>query len=95
MTSPKGTLGHSDVPKSFVADPTANKLLFQFLDPGTRPSMDELKAFAARHRVDRIVSVAGDDAYPTDSDLHAFGSVQEIAGVYVAPACGRPSLHAQ
>jgi hypothetical protein len=74
---------------SFNNDPTVG-LLEYWSDRGV-PSIDALRAFAARHGVDRVVSIAG-DGYPTSSQLRAFGPVEEIGGVEVAPACGRPSL---
>jgi hypothetical protein len=91
----EGTLGHSDQPKSFASDPTASKLLFAFLDPSTRPSMDELRAFAARRHVDRIVDVELPDNYPSEADLDTLGVVSEQDGVYVMPACGKPPLRAR
>jgi hypothetical protein len=74
---------------SFNDDPTV-ALLGYWSDRGL-PSIDALLAFAARHRVDRVVSVVG-DGYPTRSQLSAFGPVEQIGGVEIAPACGQPSL---
>ena len=61
-----------------------------FVDFG-RPATDRLLAFVGAHRVDRVISVIGDD-YPTRAQLARLGPVERIGGVYVAPACGAPSL---
>ena len=74
---------------SFNDDPTVD--LFDSWSDRGLPSVDALLAFAARHEVDRVVSLDG-DGYPTKSQLRAFGPVQQIGGVEVAPACGLPSL---
>lgn len=58
------------------------------------PTMAALRAFAARHGVDRVVSVIGND-YPDRRQMRAFGRVEELGGVLVAPACGTPSLRAK
>jgi hypothetical protein len=73
----------------FNEDPTVVELDY-WGDRGT-PSPDALRAFAARHEVDRVVSAVG-GGYPTKAQMHVFGRVQELGGVYVAPACGEPSL---
>jgi len=87
-----GTLAHNDQPSSFAGDPTVARLLFDFLDPAARPSMDELRGLAARRGVDRVVSADQTDAYPSATDMRSFGPVRRVGGVFVAPACGRPSL---
>ncbi len=89
----EGTLVHNNQPENFAADPTVNALLFEFLDPSTRPTMGELRGLATRRHVDRIVSVVGDGgAYPSGTQMHSFGPLQVLGGVYVAPACGYNSL---
>jgi hypothetical protein len=55
------------------------------------PTTGRLLAFVATHRVDRVVSVIGDD-YPSRAQLERLGPVERVGGVYVAPACGAPSL---
>ncbi len=77
---------------SFNDDPTV-ALFNDYSDRGL-PSVDALRAFTARHRVDRVISVAG-DGYPTRTQMRAFGPVEQIGGVEVAPACGQPSLAAR
>jgi dolichyl-phosphate beta-glucosyltransferase len=89
---PEGTLAHNDQPKSFAADPTVYQLLFQFLDPATRPTMDGLVGLAKRRNVDRIVSVAESDPYPSEADMQSVLPVSRTGDVFVAPACGEPSL---
>jgi hypothetical protein len=74
---------------SFNRDPTVYIIDF-FGDRGI-PSADGLRAFAARHRVDRFVVVPG-APFPTSDELKTFGPVQRIGGVDVAPACKSPSL---
>ncbi len=74
---------------SFNSDPTITELNF-WSDRGV-PDTDALRAFAARHGVDRFVSIAA-DGYPGERELRGLGPVQRIGGVYVAPACGQPSL---
>jgi hypothetical protein len=54
--------------------------------------MDDLRALAQRHHVDRVVSVANTDAYPSRAQMAGFGPVEQIGGVYVAPACASPPL---
>jgi hypothetical protein len=88
----EGTLGHNNQPKNFASDPTNDKLLYQFLDPATRPTTAELLGLAKRRHIDRIVSVATPDAYPSGTDMHAFGPLQLLGDVFVAPACGYNSL---
>jgi hypothetical protein len=74
---------------AFNRDPTVH-LTYFFGDRGI-PSADAFLAFAARHRVDRFIAVPG-TAFPTAAEMKAFGPVQRIAGVAVAPACGSPPL---
>jgi hypothetical protein len=74
---------------SFNRDPTAYLINF-FADRGI-PSADGLRAFAARRRIDRFVTVPG-AAFPTSKEMKTFGPVQRIGGVDVAPACGTPPL---
>jgi hypothetical protein len=75
--------------ESFDADPVVFVLDFRGYE--ARPTMSSLLAFAAVHHVDRVVSVVG-DGYPSEHQLERFGSVQEIGGVYVAPACDRAPI---
>jgi hypothetical protein len=86
-----GTLGHNNQPKTFVSDPTVSALVFEN-DPSARPSMDQIHALAARRHVDRILSVAQNDPYPDGTEMRAFGEMQELGNVFVAPACGYRSL---
>jgi hypothetical protein len=55
------------------------------------PTPDQIVAFVKRKKVDRIVSVI---IYPppTGEEMHRFGPLYGGAGVYVAPACGYPSM---
>jgi hypothetical protein len=87
---PEGTLAHNDQPAPYAADPTAHALIFDY--PDVRPSMADLHGLARRRHVDRIASVAQDDPYPDGGELEAFGPVQVLGDVAVAPACGHPSL---
>jgi hypothetical protein len=77
---------------SFNADPTV--VLLDFYGDRGQPSMDAIWAFAKRHDVDRIVALPG-VGYPTRRQLEAFGPVQSLGGVYVAPACGTAPLTAR
>jgi hypothetical protein len=77
---------------SFNADPTVE--LLDFYGDRGEPSMDAIWAFAKRHDVDRVVALPG-GGYPTPRQLRAFGPVQEVGGVYVAPACDSPPLTAR
>jgi len=77
---------------SFNRDPTVYIINF-FGDRGI-PSADGLRAFAARHRVDRFVAVPG-LPFPTAGEMRTFGPVQRIGGVDVAPACATPPLTAR
>jgi hypothetical protein len=88
----EGDLTHKDQPASFVDDPTVADLLYDFLDPDTWPSMDDLRGLAKRRRVARIVSVAGTNAYPDQAELMSFGPVRATGGVFVSPACGHADL---
>jgi hypothetical protein len=88
----EGNLGRDTYPPRFVfADPTVVALQFYWYGPQPRPSMQQLKTYALRRRVDRIVSVEA-DGYPSGPDMRAFGPVQSTGGVFVAPACGYTSL---
>jgi hypothetical protein len=87
-----GTLGHNDQPRNFVSDPTIYKIVFQFLDPATHPSMEELRGLATRRRVDRIVSAPVYGQYPDQRQITAFGPTQQLGGVWIAPLCGEVSL---
>ncbi len=64
-----------------------------FSDVG-EPTMPRLLAFAAIHRVGRVLALPGLD-YPTKAQLARFGPVERIGGLLVAPACGRPPLAAR
>jgi hypothetical protein len=88
----EGTLAHNDQPETFARDPTVAALSFEFLDPGSRPTMGELRSLAKRRHVDRIVSVAQNDPYPDGNQMHSFGPLQLVGDVLVAPACGYTSL---
>jgi len=79
-------------PSSFDADPTVQAIYF--LSDQGHPTTTALLAFAGRHGIGRFVSVVG-DGYPTESQLRSLGSVQQVGGVLVAPACGRPPLTAR
>jgi hypothetical protein len=78
-------------PKAFLADPTVFKLTYEYLNPAALPSMDELRGFARRHGVARILSVEV-HAYPDGTQMHRFGVLQLNGGVLIAPACGYPAL---
>jgi hypothetical protein len=73
---------------SFDADRIVWEL--QFVD-FARPTIDRLLAFAATHRVDRVLSLPK-DGYPNRAQMHSFGPTQLTGGLFVAPACGQPSL---
>jgi hypothetical protein len=89
----EGALGPSNLPESFAGDPTVNALLFQFIDPSTRPTMKQLLALVRRRHVDRVVSAASVGAiYPNSTQMHAFGVLQQDGDIFVAPACGYNSL---
>ena len=77
---------HAPILSGLERDPVAQELA-----NGSQPTMGELRAFAARNHIAHVIatSTAG---YPTARQLRAFGPVQRIGGVFVAPACGRPSL---
>jgi hypothetical protein len=76
-------------PSRFDDDPTVYAL--NFISYDSLPTMEALLVFAATHDVGRIVSVVG-SGYPTAHQMEAFGSVEQIGGVLVAPACGKPPL---
>jgi hypothetical protein len=54
------------------------------------PTTTSLLAFAAGHRVDRFLAVPGQ--YPSLAMLREIGPTELVGGLYVSPACGRPSL---
>ena len=74
-------------PPSYLADPAVLELTYTT----GHPSMRELLAFVRDKKVDRIVSVIV-YAYPNSNQMHRFGALQALGGVFVAPACGYPSL---
>jgi hypothetical protein len=88
----EGNLGRDTYPNTFVfADPTVEALQFHWFDQAARPSMRQLKAYAMRRHVDRIVSTDTAD-YPNETQMNYFGYLQDLGGVAVAPACGHDSL---
>ncbi len=91
----EGNLGRDRYPAKFVfADRAVEQLQFYWYGPGPRPTMQQLKSFARDFHVDRMVSVTvgPDTPYPNTTQMHAFGPLQVIGGVAVAPACGYDSL---
>jgi hypothetical protein len=88
----EGNLGRDTYPPRFVfADNTVGALQFFWYGPGPLPTMAALKTYAERRRVDRVVTVLG-SRYPSPTQMHTFGPLQELGGVWVSPACGYPSL---
>jgi hypothetical protein len=88
----EGNLGRDTFPPRFVfADPIVNRLQFYYYGPGPRPTMPELRTYARRRRVDRIVALETSD-YPSGAQMHAFGPLQVLGGALVSPACGYDSL---
>jgi hypothetical protein len=79
---------HGTPATRFDADSVVPTLYFSQI---SLPTIDRMLAFVADHQVDRVVRAVGDD-YPTLAQMRRFGRVEEIGGVLVAPACGRPSL---
>jgi hypothetical protein len=73
----------------FNNDPTVVELNY-FSDRG-QPTAESLRAFAVRHRVDRFVTLSN-QSYPSRALLRTLGPVEEVGGVFVAPACGQSSL---
>jgi hypothetical protein len=72
----------------FDADPIVYAI--NFGDVGL-PTMDTLLAFAAEHKVDRFLALAS-WGYPNRTQMEKLGPTERVGGVYVAPACGKPSL---
>ena len=88
----EGNLGRDTYPPAFVfADRTVEALQFYYYGPGPRPTMAALKTYAERRRVDRVVTLQT-SPYPSGVQMHAFGPLQVLGGVEVAPACGYDSL---
>ncbi len=88
----EGNLGRDTFPPNFVfADPTVRALQFFYYGPGPRPTMAALKSYAKRRHVDRIVTVEP-SPYPSGTQMHAFGPLQVLGGVFVSPGCGHTSL---
>jgi hypothetical protein len=88
----EGDLGRDTYPPRFVfGNPTVTALQFYWYGPGPRPTMKELLAFAKSDDVDRIVSLVS-IGYPNGTQMWAFGPLQVIGGMYVAPGCNLKSL---
>jgi hypothetical protein len=88
----EGNLGRDTFPPDFVfADPIVNRLQFFYFGPGPRPTMAQLRTYARRRSVDRIVRLEAGD-YPTGPQMHSFGPLQVLGGALVSPACGYDSL---
>jgi hypothetical protein len=72
------------------SDPLIPLLWFGY---DNRPTVPQILRFVKDEQVDRLVMV---DAYdlnpPTPTQLHRFGEIQGLQGVFVAPACSYPSL---
>ncbi|HEY4347115.1 MAG TPA: hypothetical protein VGM80_05955 [Gaiellaceae bacterium] len=84
----EGDMGRDHLPKSFVADPVAERLTLQFVIPGhpqPPPSIPALEAFAQSHGVERIVTVDG-QTYPTAEQLTQRGT-ERLDDVTVSPRC--------
>jgi hypothetical protein len=55
--------------------------------------MDAILALVKRRHVDRDVSAASVGwIYPNSTQMHAFGVLQQDGDIFIAPACGYPSL---
>jgi hypothetical protein len=87
----EGDTGPDNLPENFYTDPTLAEIEFQFIDPSVRPSMTKILAYVKSHRVDRVLSVVI-HAYPDGTQMHAFGSLQNLGGVLISPGCGYTSL---
>ena len=86
----EGNLGRDRYPPQFVfANHTIEQL--QFFWSGTRPTMGQLFRLMKDFRVDRVASVVA-AGYPNTTQMHAFGPLQVLGDVAVAPACGHDSL---
>jgi hypothetical protein len=88
----EGNLGRDTWPPKFVfASPTVESLQFNWYGPEPLPTMAALKAYARLERVDRIITLVS-SPYPSGEQMHAFGPLQGLGDVLVAPACGYDSL---
>jgi hypothetical protein len=74
-------------PAASMKDPTIRMITYTAQDP-TIPQIIEM---VKREKVDRIISIAI-YAHPNGTQMHRFGELNGSPGVYVAPACGYPSL---
>jgi hypothetical protein len=84
---PEGYLAPSPPAADINHDPLIQMETYTYYNP----TPAQIIAFVHRERVDRIVSVI---IYPppTGEQMHAFGALQGLGGVYIAPACGYPSM---
>jgi len=73
---------------TFDADPIVRAFVESEV---AQPTTATLLAFAARHHVDRFISVPA-YGYPSAAQMRSLGSSELIGGLLVAPACGQPSL---
>jgi hypothetical protein len=76
---------------AFDAERVAYELNYTF--GYARPTVDRLLAFAARHRVDRFLSLPG--GYPSRAQMERIGPTELVGGMLVSPACGRRTLRAR
>ncbi len=90
----EGNLGRDTFPPNFIfATRTGQTLQFLSYDPAQSPTMAALKAWAKHFHVDRMVAVQGvSPAWPSLTQMHAFGPLQVLGGAGVSPACGYDSL---
>ena len=86
---PEGYLAPSPPAADIDGDPLVQMETYTYYNP----TPAQIIAFARRKKVDRIVSVVIYQP-PTGEQMHAFGALQGAGGVYIAPACGYPSMQA-
>ncbi|HEX4519785.1 MAG TPA: hypothetical protein VH063_09420 [Gaiellaceae bacterium] len=84
---PDGYLAPTPPKNDIDGDPVIQMLT----DTNDNPTPAEIIGLVHRKKIDRIVSV---DIYvhPNGVEMHRFGSLQDVGGVGVAPACGYPSM---
>ena len=87
--------GPHDRPVTAFDDDPIVRYLHDYWDQA-EPTMNTLLAFMATHGVSRVVSIETEPAdYPDPIQMRRFGPVEHAGNIFIAPACGSPSLRSR
>jgi hypothetical protein len=85
-----GYIAAQPPPKDFNSDPLIPLVWAQFDE---NPTLPQILGFVKHEKVDRIILISAYNYFtPSTTQLHRFGQIQGLQGVFVAPGCSYPSL---